>query len=334
MNNLFAYASKELSTDAFLAWLFRSLSVDPSFEGKLDDFFRGLSLYDGACDSISDISVSRQEGNTDLIVRCNIDKRPAKFLFENKRHSSMHSRQLDIYKERFPDCDRYIYLKLGFISYTERKNAEDSGYKVLGSEELLQSLNDLADCHFLVAHYIEYLQKGFVAPQRKLRDGLTADSFSSPQAQQYFLSLLHQSLSDVLPSLKFRSSANIGGSPWTQLTIATRSLAYGDKSESLFWRIDKRGRGYYLRLVQYSNIDKTYKMAKKANLELLRSRLSDIPLLNSFAKGKVRNDGIKSSEILIFFFVDNEVASMSRHLPALTVDIEKSYRSIEFWADV
>jgi hypothetical protein len=334
MNNLFAYASKELSTDAFLAWLFRSLSVDPLFEGKSGDFFRGVGLCEGADNSISGILPVRQEGNTDLIVRCNIDGRPAMFLFENKRHSSMRFGQLDTYKERFPDCDRYIYLKLGFINYQERKIAEGSGYKVLGSEELLQALNSLADCHFLVVHYIEYLHKFFVDPQRKIRNSLCAASFSSSQAQQYFLSSLHQSLSDILPSLKFSSSANIDGSPWTQLTIANRSSAYADKSESLFWRIDKRGKGYYLRLTQYSNIGQEFKGTKKANLRLLRKLLSDIPLLKYFMQGKVRNDGVKSSEVLVFFFVDNDIANMAQQLPALTIEIAKRYRSSKSWVGV
>ena len=122
MNNLFHHSPKELTTDGFLTWLMYEVQHDQS---QIVPLFKKLELCSPQAKLINDIEVKRQasskkagtnkDGKVDLIVEYKVDGEEFKALFENKTHTTIHSNQLENYKEMFPDCQYYKYLKLGSV---------------------------------------------------------------------------------------------------------------------------------------------------------------------------------------------------------------------------
>lgn len=140
MNNLFSHSPKELTTDGFLSWLILELANDKE---QVLIFFKSLGLCHESAKNIEDVTVSRQEQNTDLIVRFSADSTLHSVLFENKTYSTIHSNQLSKYKQKFPDFQGYKYLKLARVNYVERKQAMSYGYDVIDSRCLLNALESI-----------------------------------------------------------------------------------------------------------------------------------------------------------------------------------------------
>ena len=90
-NNFFFYSPKELTTDAFLAWLFLEFNDNPKLKNKTVDFFIGLGLCAVNTKMVNEISVDKQKQKTDLIIRYKADGKLMGALFENKTTSSIHS---------------------------------------------------------------------------------------------------------------------------------------------------------------------------------------------------------------------------------------------------
>lgn len=335
MNNIFNYSPKELTTDGFLNWLFCEFETNKTFRAYAPSFFHALGLSDCSNRDVHNISVTRQEKKADLIVRYQLDESEKQALFENKTNTTFHSGQLEEHQDNHPGFDHYIYLKLAYIYYSERTHAKKLEYKVIPSDVLLDALSPFRHEHCLTDMYCSFLKEVYVTPINKIKERLIADNcyqdFKDFQAQQYLLSCLHEKLVD-LPGIRFKTGANAGGEPWTQLDIANRHLAYGDKYEYIFWRIDKRSRRYYLRLNQYANINPQFKAQKKANLDRIREVVDAMCLSYGLKLGSVSNAGIKESEIVIFFFDENPIEALVRALPELSRQIHAAYTKQKNWA--
>ena len=118
--NIFQYSPKELTTDAFLIWLFYYLDSASQFNELKQRFFRTLLLKDEDKNkTIENVQVSHQKGKgngrTDLQVSFNFENESAihTILFENKTWSETSKDQLNGYKTDFPDLYKYVFLKLG-----------------------------------------------------------------------------------------------------------------------------------------------------------------------------------------------------------------------------
>lgn len=335
MNNIFNYAPKELVTDAFLAWCFTEFNDNPLIKSKASNFFYKLGLCHSINDDINDIRVSKQEKNTDLIIRYKVNNITHQALFENKIYSTTHSLQLSRYTQEFPDFIFYKYLKLGYINYSEHLEAKAAGYEIIDAKTLNSALNCICFDNYIADQYINFIQKQFINRHDEIINNLIHKNdynlFEDSQAQQFLLSELHKSIYEIIPYTYFKYAANSGGSPWTQLDIAKRDNAYGEESEYLFWRIDKRAKGYYLRLNQYSYIDNKFSEEKIKNLYYLRSKIT--PLLQNYGLilGKISNRGVYESEIAIMFFEDNILIDIYKKLPELSIKISDLYRSISKW---
>ncbi len=259
-------------------------------------------------------------------------------MFENKTYSTIHSNQLRKYKKLFPLCDKYIYLKLGLINYEEKSHALREGYEVIDARELYNALIHIRKEHFLIEHYIDYIEKEYVSQQNQIFDEMVKNNEikvincsdkNKGQAQQFVLSKLHEILATKhgFEYLKFRYSSNNGGSPWVQLSIATRPNAYSNMGESIFWRIDRRDKKLYIRLTQYSNVTETSKSIKYANRDILRLKCSSLQSVKSLKLGGTQNKGLKASEILIFFFKENKISTLLSVLPILSEEVVNLYKT-------
>ena len=137
INNLFQYATSELSQDAFLCWLFSYAHVDSKVDPALRDcalamikhFVPNLREKDNA--DIMVIDILRQHKAIDVLIEL---KEDYVILIENKTNTSEHDNQLTRYlelaqqeyegKEIIP-----IYYKTGFQGDYSR--VQEAGYTVV-----------------------------------------------------------------------------------------------------------------------------------------------------------------------------------------------------------
>lgn len=336
MNNIFTHSPKELTTDGFLKWYFIELGENPDLKDKAASFFYELGLCENKTDIINDIHVETQENKTDLTVRYRVNNKETQALFENKTYSTIHSDQLEKYKEQFPGF-KYKYMKLGFINYSEDCEARNAKYAVIDVYKLKTALESVPFNNCIVDQYKDFLDSQYIEVLDDIKQNLINnneyESFKNEhgQAQQYILSELHKSIDGLSPDIKFTYAANRDGSPWVQLDIAKREKAYGDEAEYLFWRIDKRAKGYYLRLNQYSYIDNQFWRQKEKNLGFLKDNVSHLFEEKRLVLGRTSNRGKKESEVVILFFKDNQLSTVSQALPKLSKEINEFYKSTSSW---
>jgi hypothetical protein len=332
LNNLFMYAPKELSTDAFLAWFFKELEVNPSIADYRSQVFHALGLT--AEGEIPDeIKPKLQSGNVDLLLHFKVNNTPRRILFENKTSSTFHSDQLNRYRERFPNCDKYIYFKIGYVDTWERQNLQ--GYQLISARDFHQAISFLAPYHPIIDQYCAFLKDAWISKEEEVFASLAIScptAFRSAIGQRHLIGELHDQLKNSDPFLKFKKGINMNGTPWTQLDICRREGYYEGKNETLFWRVDSRAGRTYLRINQYAAIpmDRPEIVAhKKRRLQALRELVSDLSTHYDVTPGKLSNKGVRESEIIIFFFDENPYSHLKKIISELTINIQIRYYQLE-----
>lgn len=314
MNNLFAYAPKELSTDAFLKWLFIECVENKAFSPHAAELFSKICLLQG-CELIENLECLTQHKSVDLFVRFYQNNLWRKVLFENKTWTSIHSDQLNRYKKTFPDCDNYIYLKLGFIDFQEIQMATSAGYKIVSASILLDALRPLQGKSLICDQYIYFLKENFIDYINSIRTKIAnnnPDIFDEREAQRIFLSEIGENLKEIEPDLYMKSFANNGGTPCSQLDFYQQDKVYGEESEYLFYRIDKRSSRNYLRINQYADIGPEFYEKKMKRLKKIREICSSSASRFNVKQGKFNDLGKKESEALIFFFDENDQKELKK----------------------
>ena len=332
MNNLFKYATKELSTDAFLAWFFKELEVNPDIAGYRSQVFHALGLIAEGEIPVK-IEPELQSGNVDLLLTFEVNCVSRAVLFENKTSSTFHSDQLNRYREHFPNCDKYIYFKIGYVDTWERQNLQ--GYQLISAHNFHQAVSFLAPYHPIIDQYCAFLKDAWISKEEQVFQRLAIScptAFQSAIGQRHLIGELHDQLKHSDPFLKFKKGVNMNGTPWTQLDICGREGYYEGKNEILFWRVDSRAKRTYLRINQYAAIpmDRPEIVAhKKRRLQALRELISDLSTHYDVTPGKLSNKGVRESEVIIFFFDENPYSQINKILSELTTKIQVQYYQLE-----
>lgn len=149
-NNLFSYATSELSQDAFLCWLFSFAMKDADDEPKLKecaiDFLR---QFDDRINNEPVVWVSqtpqKQYKSIDILLTVN-DK--YKVIIEDKTYTNEHNNQLQRYydtiKKDFPDYATIgVFFKTGFQS--DLSTIFESNYLFFGRERIINTLEKYVD---------------------------------------------------------------------------------------------------------------------------------------------------------------------------------------------
>jgi hypothetical protein len=158
--NLFDYATKELSMDAFFCWLFAWLE-NKYKEHPLNKIANNIiNNITGEIIYIENIKIEQQYKDIDFYLRIN---NSIIIVFEDKTDTTIHDNQLEKYKDiisrDFPNDEKYyIYNKSNFVYNQERKIVEDSGFILFDINkiiELLKSDNDINNV--IYKNYVAYL---------------------------------------------------------------------------------------------------------------------------------------------------------------------------------
>lgn len=169
--NIFSIATKELSQDAFIAWLIKW--ADESY-GEVDDsglhmigckFVHFLlSLAQGGCDvgiDVRNVEVGRQWNNIDIWADINEEYL---IVIEDKKGSNEHGDQLNRYKQfvekEYGDKRKIvcIYLKTGLESLDVVEEIKHKGWTYCGRNELLGFFLSNPSENDTYSDYVDYLK--------------------------------------------------------------------------------------------------------------------------------------------------------------------------------
>lgn len=161
-NNLFYYATSELSQDAFLAWLMsyamKDCKKDLALKTCAQDFLREcIPELKGESDIWLSVAPQRQYKHIDVLLTVN-DR--YKVIIEDKTFTSEHDNQLQIYvdtiKKDFPSDTVYgIYYKTGFQS--DLSQVLEAGYKICDRETALRIFSKCKTKNSIFRDYVDYL---------------------------------------------------------------------------------------------------------------------------------------------------------------------------------
>lgn len=120
MKNLFDYATKELSQDAFLCWLFDNYSCE---QQEVRDFSRYIlcwfitdNLSQKSIKQITNAHIKKQFKKIDVIVECEFNGAQYVIVIEDKTYSAEHNEQLVRYRDAINNYYKDIYQKI-FVYY-------------------------------------------------------------------------------------------------------------------------------------------------------------------------------------------------------------------------
>lgn len=142
--NIFAFATSELSQDAFFAWLikwadYKYYKCNPALNSVAQEFIKSCIGEDWC--NFSKVEVGRQRDGIDIWAM--IDEKIL-IVIEDKVNAVEHSDQLNRYKQKskewYPDKDielKFVYLKTGNEPLGNIKSINDKGYKVLTRPKLI-----------------------------------------------------------------------------------------------------------------------------------------------------------------------------------------------------
>lgn len=330
--NIFTHAPKELTTDAFLVWLFYFLDSNLEYESYKQSVFDNLLLRPAEQGhKVSNISLARQENNVDVLLRFYIEGCPdtKTILFEDKTWSMPHGTQLDDYKKLYPNCYRYFYYKLGYVNSEELKQVQQAGYELINIGMITSEISTLIRLHPLIEMYYDYIVKTFEIPLQsyhtELFENHNYDILWDGDAQKYLCDRIVERMIDVnVPYIEIRNGSSYGR-PWTQIDIAEKTDGYWEK---LFWRVDIRSGKFYIRLNQYSepsDMELPYKIKRR---DILRASINTFVKENSgFKLGNVTS-ARKETEIAIFYLVDNDLEVLLDSIPRMTKRIVEVFNAL------
>ena len=158
-NNIFNYATKELSQDAFLCWMINNYNeecgaVKHCAEKFIDSIFVKSNKINPNCEKLL---VIKQEMNIDILII--IGK--YYIIIEDKTYSNQHGSQIDKYKQKVINkynCDESSIITVYFKPHYEfniSKNAE----VVFIRDDMIDILSEFEESNYLLDSYLSFLRE-------------------------------------------------------------------------------------------------------------------------------------------------------------------------------
>ena len=250
--NIFRYATKELSQDAFICWLVACAreadgqlrecalafveALVRSGGGRVIDARSGAEEdYRGEGRAAAIVrDPSPQHGGIDVYFQANVDGNVVSFVVEDKTGTEMHGGQLERYRQAVgedaeaEDLIKAVYFKTGYVFDDERELAERAGYCVFDADDVATFFagNDRTAMHSFVEDFAEHVG-GLVEARRQ---ALAQWDLDEGFVQWEFMVALGEALDGVAAKWPARYF-NLGGGAWTQYPHHVRRA-------SVFWRLD------------------------------------------------------------------------------------------------
>jgi len=144
MKNLFDYATKELSQDAFLRWFIEKYK-DKAIGQMSKEFLCALintKLKLANPNDIDNVTTEAQENNIDIVVKFELNKKQCIMAIEDKTVSGPHDDQLNRYvnylNKKYTNHEKYFVLyKTGYVNEEERNYISTSGWELFSIDDII-----------------------------------------------------------------------------------------------------------------------------------------------------------------------------------------------------
>ena len=276
-NNIFDFATSELSQDAFICWCLNWLNYE-------DSELRALAvdlLKEFGEEDVSDnqeILIKRQFKKIDILVVLKGLNRV--YIIEDKVHSSESKDQIGGYKGKIKELGKdekkdlgidenievkTVYFKTGF-HFSPDKNVKAN--KIITGKMFKEILEKYRNKNEILDNYYEYLVE-------KLRTQENEKDYLECKAESHWDWNIAKSniaqycfLKEMFSEERVKSFKNKGNGPVvSQYNLLEKEIiSYGETGETfrIFWRVDTLTEGTYLRL-SYYYIFKNRKDSKTLN---------------------------------------------------------------------
>ena len=164
--NIFSFAKKELTQDAFLMWLIanhdsKDKDVSQMSKHLLSEFIK-IRITNQT--KIELVEILSQKWKIDILVDLKIDDISHLILIEDKVDSTEHSNQLKNYMDKVNQIyplhrKHFIYYKTNMLFEDEREKVERHGWEVYDIEKIKHMFcEDYDSCtHYLLVNYIDHV---------------------------------------------------------------------------------------------------------------------------------------------------------------------------------
>lgn len=257
-NNIFMFATSELSQDAFICWLANGFNCENEQLKKLAvEFVRHVSGEK----EIFNVDIKRQYKKIDVLLLVN---NAVAVIVEDKTFTGEHDNQIEKYKSIIENDAKYsgykirtVYFKTGFMydsDYDTVTKIKENGGVFVGREHLMALLlkyldetnNEILENFYNYLENIEMLDKRHGQYDKLDEDGNGRWNVSEYHIAQYKL------MKEFFPDKQMNKCENnvyhgsSSGRPWTEYVIHCIQNQY-----YLFWRIDSDTKGPYISLRVY-----------------------------------------------------------------------------------
>ena len=317
-NNLFDFATSELSQDAFLCWCLNWYNSSQPM-ALLYPMAKELLTLLGEPDLAPDqkLTIWHQFHKIDVLVVLQSQDRA--IIIEDKTSTSEHDNQIAQYRRVLQNLSgderetlgisnevkiRTVFFKTGFHYDYDRATVADckvDGPAFLSVLEKYEHLSEILDDYI---HHLRWSIEWYAVYGKYDEPG--SDNFWSWNISRHHIAQ-HNFMRDMLRErfpesmwsagttlFHIRNGANVGGRPWTQLSIVENAYPGSKDKYTLFWRVDTDGEGPYISLRYYERFDKKDKMKFDRHSETYDAlRQKAQRFLSSHPELKLRWDDVK-----------------------------------------
>ena len=289
-NNLFSFATSELSQDTFICWCLNWINYpNEELYPMAKNIFSNL-LEEKDLEN-EKIEILRQYKKIDVLVILKKSKKA--YIIEDKTYTSEHSDQINKYretiknefKEEINDI-KTVYFKTGFwFSYDFYiVNEKDKIDIKIDREDFLKIINKYQGKNIILDDYCEYFE-GVTKQEEKEKNYLISEEELS-QKKYWELNIAWSAISQyefmrkIFPKEYIRSGRSIGGGVYTQYDILKNKIFPDTREENLlenkrtysvFWRVDSKDKiGPYISINFYTEHRKGDKKPKAREDEYIK----------------------------------------------------------------
>lgn len=166
-DNIFQYATKELTQDAFLRWLLENHDSDYEDVRYMSKHLIGSIIGQPSNQSlnIENVETRSQEHKIDILALLKINQENYLLAIEDKTDSHEHDGQLDRYRNylenKYSDYKKYyVFYKTTPIIAEEISSIMSKGWLVFDINDINELFNDsnIIIKHYLLKSYIEHIK--------------------------------------------------------------------------------------------------------------------------------------------------------------------------------
>ena len=284
-NNLFSFATSELSQDAFICWCLNWINYPnevlyPMAKDIFSELLKEKNLEN------EKVKILRQYKKIDVLVILKNSKKA--FLIEDKTYTSEYSEQIKRYKENIKNdfkeeinSIKTVYFKTGFWFSDDELVKTDIK---ISRKQFIDILDKYRGKNQILDDYCEYF-KGVTENEEKEKNYLISEEEFS-QKKYWELNIAWSAISQyefmrkIFPEGYIRSGRSIGGGVYTQYDILEKKIFPDTREENLpedkrtytvFWRIDSKDKiGSYISINFYTEHGKGDKKPRAREDEYIK----------------------------------------------------------------